>query len=123
MESRCVHVTKKGTRCKFKSKTDGLCSRHTADNCPICFESVTKFGHTLSCDHKFHRKCIMSWFVESDLCPVCREKQNDEILEFKQKVEKKMREVYKDALESNDREISRLRRVLAYYRPSFMEQV
>lgn len=65
----------------------------------------------------------MTWFVESDICPVCREKQDDEILEFKEKVEQKMREIYKDALDSNDREIFRLRRVLAHYRPSFMEQV
>ncbi len=65
----------------------------------------------------------MTWFVESDICPVCREKQDDEILEFKEKVEQKMRELYKDALDSNDREIFRLRRVLAHYRPSFMEQV
>jgi len=65
----------------------------------------------------------MSWYIESDVCPICREKQDDEILNFKENVEEKMRAVYKDALESNDREISRLRRVLAHYRPVFMEPV
>lgn len=120
---RCIHVTLRGNRCKLKSKTDGLCSRHANSNCPICFESLGKDKHVLTCGHTFHKKCMMSWYIESDVCPICREKQEDEILQFKESVEDKMRAVYKDALDSNDREITRLRRVLAHYRPTFMEPV
>jgi hypothetical protein len=63
----------------------------------------------------------MTWYVESDICPVCRETQDDEILNFKKKVEEKMRNVYKDAIDSSDLEIRRLRRVVQHYRPVFME--
>ena len=118
---RCVHVTLKGTRCKLKSKTDGLCSRHAGYTCPICFESLTNNKYTLACGHAFHKQCIMSWYIESDLCPIWREKQDDGILKLKEGREEKMRSIYKEALDSNDREIARLRRVLAHYRPSFME--
>ena len=118
---RCVHVTQKGTRCKFRSKTDGVCSRHANNNCPICFESTGNTKYTLGCGHVFHKACIMSWFVQSDVCPVCREKQDDDIFKFKEGVEDKMRNTYKDVLDSNDREIARLRRMLAHYRPTFME--
>lgn len=123
MATRCLHVTAKGTQCKFKSKHNGYCLKHVKneDPCPICFEAIHKNEMKLPCNHSFHRKCIMTWYVESDVCPVCRETQDDELLDFKKKVEEKMRLVYKDALDSNDLEIRRLRRLVHHYRPSFME--
>ena len=123
MDTRCLHVTAKGTQCKFKSKRNGYCLKHVKneDTCPICFEAVHKNGMTLPCNHSFHKKCIMTWYVESDVCPVCREKQDDDIMDFKKKVEDKMRSIYKDAIESSDLEIRRLRRLVHHYRPSFLE--
>ena len=124
MDTRCLHVTVKGTQCKFKSKRNGYCLKHVKTDkepCPICFEAIHKNEMVLSCNHRFHKKCIMTWYVESDICPVCRETQDDEILNFKKKVEEKMRNVYKDAIDSSDLEIRRLRRVVQHYRPVFME--
>lgn len=53
-------------------------------NCSICFEDITKeTGNTvLSCDHTFHLRCIIKWFLEQALkdlpetCPCCRSKGN-----------------------------------------------
>ena len=32
--------------------------------CPICLEEITKKDKTviLTCDHKFHRKCLKQWY-------------------------------------------------------------
>ena len=27
---------------------------------------------TLSCNHKFHTKCIITWLSKKDTCPICR---------------------------------------------------
>lgn len=113
MDTRCIHVTKKGSRCSFRQKRDGYCLKHVKEKCPICFELIQNDGmHVLSCGHKFHRSCMLSWYAESNVCPICRNEQKDEILDFKEKVKENMRNLYRDALESNDREIQRLRRIL-----------
>ena len=113
MDTRCIHVTRKGSRCSFRSKQNGYCLKHVKESCPICFETIQSGDkHTLSCEHKFHRQCMVQWYVESNVCPICRAEQKDELLEFKEKVKENMRQLYKDAIDSSDREIERLRRIL-----------
>ncbi len=39
--------------------------------CPICFEECESYIK-LSCNHKFHEKCIKDWVKKSTECPMCR---------------------------------------------------
>jgi hypothetical protein len=51
--------------------------RHSAtagESCSICLDDYEKETTvtTLPCNHNFHPKCIGSWFVHDNRCPVCR---------------------------------------------------
>ncbi len=96
---------------------DGLCVRHLKQKCLVCLESVSSTNtinsKRLLCGHAFHPNCIMTWFVSSDECPVCRTKQTgDSLLEFKEKVEDVLREKYKDAIDSLEAEVQALKDTL-----------
>lgn len=43
--------------------------------CPICMElySPGEITGKLPCKHKFHEKCIKTWFNTNNSCPICRE--------------------------------------------------
>ena len=41
-------------------------------NCSICLQKTKRRQCKLPCGHRFHRKCITTWFKESRTCPVCR---------------------------------------------------
>lgn len=112
MESDCCKfITKAGTRCKHKPKVNGLCTMHNKDKCPICFELVHRNSKKLSCNHVFHEECITQWYVTADSCPVCRVSQGkDNYIKFKNLVEDNMRNKYRDAIDSLENEIIRLRR-------------
>lgn len=43
-----------------------------SEDCTICLEPITKC-YELSCNHKFHAKCILEWCEHSDLCPLCKQ--------------------------------------------------
>ena len=97
--------TGKDGGCKGKIIRDGKCCRHLVQECSICFENVkstnTVGTKRLTCGHSYHRDCILEWFITSDECPVCREKQPDDpFIIFKLKVEDELRKKYKDAIES-----------------------
>lgn len=41
--------------------------------CSICLEDfVVDDNILLSCKHQYHKSCIDSWLLKSDLCPLCR---------------------------------------------------
>ena len=46
------------------------------ERCPICLgeysEKPRKSLTMLRCQHIFHRKCIMEWFMSASTCPNCR---------------------------------------------------
>ena len=42
------------------------------DSCIICLDKIKKKYIQLECSHKFHKLCILSWFKQSYLCPLCR---------------------------------------------------
>jgi hypothetical protein len=103
---------KKG--CKGKIVLDGKCCRHLTQQCSICLENVgstnTIATKRLTCGHAYHTDCILNWFITSDECPVCRTKQlEDPLILFKLKVEDELRQKYKDAIHSFEREILELR--------------
>ena len=44
-----------------------------SDSCSICCEEIsTAESETLSCGHRFHKRCIEQWVNNSDTCPLCR---------------------------------------------------
>ena len=49
--------------------------RPPPDKCPICLINMkTKNIKQLSCNHKFHKKCIDGWFDSGhNTCPICRQ--------------------------------------------------
>lgn len=105
---RCSHVTLKGNKCKKNSKNDSYyCHIHQPKECPICIDSIHKEDlKILKCSHTFHNDCIAKWFVESSVCPVCRDDMSHEpLIQFKFQVENKMRNIYRDAIESLEEEI------------------
>ena len=41
--------------------------------CAICQEPISSAGARIrSCQHEYHRSCILNWFSMSVRCPVCR---------------------------------------------------
>ena len=60
------------------------------DICSICLEKIkiNSICKKLSCNHKFHCKCIDIWLSENNNCPVCRHEfinnklNNNEIIEI-----------------------------------------
>lgn len=41
------------------------------DICPICYDESPDFM-TENCNHKFHKKCLDAWLLNSHVCPLCR---------------------------------------------------
>lgn len=101
--------------CRNNVLMDGFCVRHLKQQCCICFNrvpSTNSCAHKrLSCGHAFHFRCIVRWFELSEECPVCRKPQpNDDVVQFRHRVEENMRKKYRDAMRSYEHEIRRLRR-------------
>ena len=99
--------------CKGKIILDGKCCYHLVQQCSICLENVksTNTFNTkrLTCGHSYHVDCILTWFVTSDECPVCRTKQQyDPIIIFKSKVEEELRQKYSNAIKSLEQQVFQL---------------
>ncbi len=108
MSQRCSGMTKKGTKCK----RTGSCVWHQQETCPVCLEEI-QFNqtHKTTCGHSFHKKCILTWFVCSDECPVCRhEEADDPMIIFKHGVHERMSGNYLDAIRSLEEDLGRYRR-------------
>uniref|UniRef100_A0A4Y0BQY6 RING-type domain-containing protein n=1 Tax=Anopheles funestus TaxID=62324 RepID=A0A4Y0BQY6_ANOFN len=39
--------------------------------CPICLESFDNYVKKLSCEHRFHPRCIDMWLEIAGHCPIC----------------------------------------------------
>jgi len=64
---------------KRKNKINVLLEKYkyTSDEkrmCEICFDRVKRGQYTcdLTCNHKFHFKCLHEWLHYKQNCPVCR---------------------------------------------------
>jgi hypothetical protein len=43
------------------------------EKCSICLSKIDNYIYTnLSCNHKFHLKCINEWLKNSNECPLCK---------------------------------------------------
>mgnify|MGYP003649528635 CR=1 FL=1 len=113
---KCTHVRDNGKICKLNSViNEEYCYRHAgADICPICFDPIRRGDKKiLNCGHSFHTQCLLRWFVTGATCPVCRKSSSgDQWVQFRELVAEEMRERYKDAMDSMEREMLSLRRQL-----------
>lgn len=101
-------MTKKGTKCRRSVS----CRWHKQDMCPICLEDVPfKQIHRTSCGHVFHSQCMLTWFVSSDECPVCRhEEKDDPVIIFKHNFHERISENYMETIQSLESDIAVYRR-------------
>ena len=116
----CKWISAGGNKCKNVVLMDEHCSRHLKQKCSICFEQVRSTNSAgtkrLTCGHSFHHKCIIEWFVLSEICPVCRAPQpNEPLIKFRDKVEDNLRDKYRDAMKTYEKEIRRLKENLRRY--------
>lgn len=112
---QCRFMMTKGRRCKNKVKSGEYCRHHTSVDCPVCFETIQSDDKmVLTCGHTFHTECMVQWYASSSKCPVCRKDQGiNQYVKLREIVEDNMREKYRDAINSLEEEILRLRRRLA----------
>lgn len=49
-------------------------SESSEENCAICLLELddTTSNKKLTCEHKFHKECIITWFKIQAICPICR---------------------------------------------------
>lgn len=77
MAFRCGAATASGGTCKNHVPNEGSeCAWHKAlgQECSICMEQMYERNHIeLSCNHKFHKKCLRQWRNRNRTCPLCRE--------------------------------------------------
>ena len=47
----------------------------STETCPICLDTM-EIGEgnlaSMSCQHTFHKHCIIEWLKVSNMCPICR---------------------------------------------------
>ncbi len=46
------------------------------DDCTICLDKIKNDNNqvtTYECNHTFHLKCLNSWVMKSQTCPICRQ--------------------------------------------------
>jgi hypothetical protein len=90
------------------------------ETCSIC---LNEFGedeqcHCLDeCNHKFHTKCIISWFRKASTCPNCRDNTVDEIKHIPaftlRERGKELRKIArkKDAPEALKKQVAKLKKI------------
>eukprot|EP01052_Picozoa_sp_SAG31_P000442 SAG31_NODE_13_length_37961_cov_21.751307_21_plen_732_part_00 len=61
------------SRCQHKHTTKESCLDLPTE-CPICLEeyAAADWIKMLPCQHKFHEDCILRWFKDHHICPMCR---------------------------------------------------
>ena len=67
-------------------------------------------GFTTSCRHHFHENCIVTWFLESNVCPVCRADQDNKFVTFKKQVQERTAEMYMEVIEGLEEDLILARR-------------
>lgn len=48
------------------------------EECSICLDILNNdTNKILTCNHIFHKKCIDTWLKRNNICPLCRDPQNE----------------------------------------------
>ena len=113
----CEWIKPDGAQCQKVPCMNSRCSRHLKQTCLVCLEATRSTNSAgtkrLTCGHAFHTECILTWFVTSDACPVCRCNQvSDPFINFRNSIQDNMRAKYMDTIKSYEKEIKNLRRQL-----------
>lgn len=59
---------------QYKHKNNLFYIENHHDDCTICFEEIgCEYIRNLPCKHYFHKKCLDSWMVQNNSCPICRD--------------------------------------------------
>ncbi len=54
----------------------------TPTKCSICLENISNENKKkLSCNHEFHKDCIITWLRQQNTCPNCRQEQTNDNLQ------------------------------------------
>ena len=67
-------------------------------------------GLVTSCHHHFHEQCLLLWFVESNVCPVCRAEQDNKFTNFKKQIQDRTAELYMEVIDGLEEDLMRARR-------------
>jgi len=109
----------------FKSTftgSEGACIIRLRDICPICLDFIDESVDTLhisSCNHLYHKRCILSWFLYRGkyICPLCKctdfiipldnlleieNMENVDISEKKQRLRALLRRYYDQSINSSE---------------------
>lgn len=73
-ENKNIKIVKK----RSKEVKYQIYPRIKTDECSICLNNIKYEKMILPCNHNFHYICIIMWFTENPICPICR-------LEYKKK--------------------------------------
>lgn len=131
----CCGKLKSGHACTYKAKKDGYCLIHwfKEEECPVCYELIKKDNEvTLSCNHKYHLKCIKPWLKKNypGTCPTCRAVVDDNTLaKLNIKVPKvivvlkKLEEYMFDAVHSHEDVDVRIERMVTVVSHSLQHEV
>lgn len=63
-----------------------------------------------SCRHHFHESCLLTWFVESNICPVCRTEQDNKFVMFKKQIQDRTSAMYMEVIDGLEEDLVRARR-------------
>jgi len=56
----------------LRKKSAPAPAKPVVETCSICMDGCKGKTCTLECGHKFHTKCIFTWFKKNNNCPLCR---------------------------------------------------
>ena len=58
--------------------------KNTIQKCLKCLNhnDLLEPVQLLNCDHVFHKGCIQKWGINNNICPLCREKFDDNMFDY-----------------------------------------
>lgn len=67
-----VKKVKKVKKIILRKKAAPAPAKPVVETCSICMDGCKGKTCSLECGHKFHTKCIFTWFKKNNNCPLCR---------------------------------------------------
>jgi len=84
---RNVTTRRKVKKIKKIKKKGAPTKKRMVESCSVCFDDCTGKTCTLECGHKFHTKCIFTWFNKNNNCPLCRAEVKELVRESRPNME------------------------------------